>query len=204
MPGKYSSTLVFGLRQPHPRYYGRINIMSYFIGIRDFPFLHRQFSSSGSKFPDLTSSSQDLAQDSKDVLVQRLHDLANQLTLEENLSDKIITVLHVDLDRMERLLYRSPKTPTQSRFSDPQRDESMDTRRDHEDDAFWSSMSPSRIVNKRFQSYSTTIPHLQIEKSPKMTPTKAIDLAAEAESLLSRLSDAVMELKARKEESDVS
>jgi len=177
----------------------------HFIGIRDFPVLHRQFSSPNAKLPESpTTSVHDLARDSKDVLIQRLNDLAARLVTEEALKDEDVTALHVDVDRMERVMQKSVGIPQDDSFHERRSPSSIGTLRDHEDDHFWGPpFSPSRKVAMRLPDSPLQSSHARLQKSLEMSPKKATLVAQEADALNEQLSKALKELQARKEESNV-
>lgn len=178
----------------------------HFIGIRDFPVLHRQFSSPNARLSESpTTSIHDLARDSKDVLVQRLTDLANRLAAEEALKDEDITALHIDVDRMERVMKGSVGIPQEESFHERKSPSSIGTLRDHEDDLLWGPpFSPSRKVTMRLPVSPARTSHDRLQGSLEMLPKKAALLAQEADALNEQLSKALKELQARKEESNVS
>jgi hypothetical protein len=184
----------------------------HFIGIRDFPVLHRQFSSPTSKAFESPTSNRDISGDSKDVLVQRLNDLAIRLMTEGNLKDDDITALHVDVDRMERVMRTSGGAHLEESFHDGRSPAIIAASRDHEEDAFWGPFSPSRNLKMRFPTSPLTTSHSTLQealdmspgKAFKLSPKKAAILAQEAESLREQLSKTLTELQARKEETNVS
>jgi hypothetical protein len=177
----------------------------HFIGIRDFPVLHKQFSSPNARLSESpTTSIQDIARDSKDVLVQRLNDLANRLLAEEALKDEDITTLHIDVDRMERVMKKTEGVLQEEPFHERRSPSSIGTLRDHEDDLFWGPpFSPSRKVTMRLPDSLVQTSHARLQRSLEMSPKKAVLLAQEADSLNDQLSRALKELQARKEESNV-
>lgn len=183
----------------------------HFLGIRDFPVLHRQFSSPTGKTFDSSTSNKEISGDSKDVLVQRLNDLALRLMTEGNLKDDDITALHIDVDRMERLMRKSSGTHLGESFHDGRSPVVTAASRDHEEDYFWGPFSPNRNVKMRFPTTPLTTSHSNLQEaldiSPEETfelsPKKAAILTQEAESLREQLSTTLTELQARKEETNV-
>jgi hypothetical protein len=187
----------------------------HFIGIRDFPVLHRQFSTpkNSPKSPNFrlsenptSTSTQDLARDSKDVLIQRLNDIALRLVTGENLKDEDITALHIDVDRMERVMRSTTGSHREESLPGGRSRSSTTTiSRDNEDDPFWPPFSPSRKVTMRLPDSPTrSSPSNSLHHPPKshdMSPQKAALLAQEADSLREALSHIIAELKARREES---
>lgn len=179
----------------------------HFLGIRDFPSLHRELTSS--QLPTIIpeDSTEDLAQDSKDVLVQRLLDLANHIQ-EQELPDQALSTLHHDVDHMERTWQKTPAPkpplvrPILRSFGSSM---SLRSNGSHQDEPFWrpgSPLSPGLESPFRFHSPKT------ISKAPE--PAKAAPsamrcaiLANEADALLAKLVKVVTELKSRREESEV-
>jgi hypothetical protein len=122
---------------------------------------------------------------------------------EDDLNDDNVAALHIDVDRMERVMRSSSGTHQESPFQKDGSPASVGASRDHEDDAFWGPLSPSRNVNMRLP-VSPLRSHSSLQKALDMSPSKATLLAQEAESLLDTLSRTVKELQARKEETNVS
>lgn len=183
----------------------------HFLGIRDFPILHRQFSSPTIKLTEIPTSSQDpvpgkdqdLARDSKDVLIQRLNDLSYHLINSAELEDEVVTALHVDVDRMEEASRRSRGVTPESSFKD---DRSIGTPRTFDEDTFWGPFSPSRKPTMRFPDSPSqnSLVRPRLHRVQEMYPDKAILLATQAKELTEALEGMMEELKARKEETDVS
>ncbi len=167
--------------------------------------LHRQFSSPSTRLPESpTASIHDLARDSKDVLVQRLNDLSIRLVAEEALKDEDITALHIDVDRMERVMKKSVGIPQEESSHERRSPSSVGTLREQEDDLFWGPpFSPNRKVIMRLPGSPVHTSHARLQGSLEMSPNKASLLAQEADALNEQLSKALKELQARKEESNV-
>ncbi|OTA57854.1 hypothetical protein K449DRAFT_398081 [Hypoxylon sp. EC38] len=119
----------------------------YSLGVSPLSPMRRQFPSSLTRSSSLHppepdhSEQDDLVQDSKDVLVQRLNDLATQLSQQDHLKEDSVYGLHAKVDEMERVLSRRDyplrRTPQRSRPTSSSRNE-------HE--RFWGSLSPGRII----------------------------------------------------------
>ena len=157
----------------------------HFIGIRDFPILHRQFSSPTVRLSESpTTSIHDLARDSKDVLIQRLNDLANRLAAEEALKDEDITALHIDVDRMERVAKSSVGVSQEESSQERRSPGNIGTLRPNEGDLFWGPpLSPSRKAIMRFPESPLQKSHTRLQASLEMSPKKAALLAQEADVL---------------------
>lgn len=190
-----------------------------YIGISHFPVLHRQFSSPTSTIfaePSPTPS-QDLTQDNKDVLIERLNDLVVRLSKDSSVEDGVVSAIHTGVDRIELLLKNREKGAHKKSPSPGS-------------DTFWGPITPTRNVRMRFPEspssrYSLTreasfansefngreqLPgsptsHRQsITHEATMSAERAIEIAKSAEDLASKLSATVAELQVRREESDVS
>ncbi|KAI9738500.1 MAG: hypothetical protein M1818_005397 [Claussenomyces sp. TS43310] len=161
----------------------------------------------------MSPSAHELADDSKDVLVQRLNDLAVRLASEETLNDEDVSALHVDIDRMERVLKRtthgenhSPLSPLRLTFNRL----SGSPGAHHDDEAFWSVFSPSPTASPQAPGSPSKLSRPKLQKAIEFStvpkhkkPSKVITVVAkEADFLHAQLSGAVQELKARKEEVD--
>lgn len=171
------------------------------LGIAHLPVLHRNFSS-----PTPTSStillgsspSQDLAEDNKDVLIERLDDLLLRLS-DSSLEDGTISAIHTEVDRIETLLrdrgtHQSPRVGNESRAS-----------KGSVEDVFWRPLSPTRNISMSMRMpESRTSPRHLNQYAAQMSTQRAMELAVSAEKLASKLSETVAELQVRKEESDVS
>jgi hypothetical protein len=166
-------------------------------------------------------SSQDIS-DSKDVLVQRLLDLASHLE-EHSPRDEDITALHHEVDRMERHL-KSATSPIASPImkndaffkSFHSRSTSMMSidlgRGHHVDEPGLPPLSPALKSPISFFDLPRTplrqpdfkFPSVAPAAGPQsLSPEKASLLAKEAETLLTGLTAAVATLHQRREESEV-
>lgn len=171
-----------------------------YIGISHFPVLHRQFSSPASTSFVEASPSQDLAQDNKDVLVERLNDLVLRLWKDSSLEDSIVSAIHTGVDQIEVLMKSREK---QIEKNSPQIGGEAKILTEQPEDIFWGPRTPTRNIKMRFAD-SPNSPIHSIRPKQQMTAQCAIKLAKEAEGLASRLSASVAQLQVRKEESDVS
>jgi hypothetical protein len=126
------------------------------------------------------------------------------LVAEEALKDEDVTALHVDVDRMEKVMKKAVGIPQDDLLHERRSTSSTGTLRDHEDDYFWAPpFSPSRKVTMRLPDSPIQTSHARLQKSLEMSPKKANLLAQEADALNEQLSKALKELQARKEESNV-
>ena len=178
----------------------------HFLGIRDFPSLHRELTTS--QLPTITDDkTEEFVQDSKDVLVQRLLDLATNLQ-DQDLPDEALSTLHHDVDHMERTWQKSPhpKPPLQRpilrSFASSM---SLMSNGSHQDEPFWRPGSPlSTGLESPFRFHS---PKASISKPEPAkvisSPMRCAILANEADMLLAKLVKVVNELKSRREESEV-
>jgi hypothetical protein len=166
-----------------------------YIGISHFPVLHRQFSS-----PTATVSldpspipSQDLTQDNKDVLLERLNDLVLRLSKDRSVEDSTISAIHTGVDRIELLLKAREKGGHKKPPS---------VGNDVREDTFWAPLSPTRNVMMRFPD--SPISRHAVTREATISTERAIEIAKSAEELASRVSATVVDLQVRREESDVS
>ncbi|KAI2468265.1 hypothetical protein F4781DRAFT_443651 [Annulohypoxylon bovei var. microspora] len=180
------------------------------LGMSPFSPIRRQFSS-----PLIRSSSplhspeaehsdeEELVQDSKDVLVQRLNDLAAQLNRQDHIKGDDVYGLHAKVDEMERVLstkdHPSRWTPRRSR---PTSLIIQSTSR-NELDPFGVSPKLGRMM--------PSIPNipLPIQKSSstqttghQMSAAESGRVVQEAQNLCKELEEVVSNLRARQEESD--
>ena len=170
-----------------------------YIGISHFPVLHRQFSSPTSAVFLESPPSQDLTQDNKDVLIERLNDLVLRLSKDSSLEDSIVSAIHTGVDQIELLM----KKEKRSHKKPPSVSSDIKISKGSGEDTFWGPLTPTRSVRMRFPE-SPTSPRHSVHREAQMTTQRVIELAKEAEELASRLSTTVVELQARKIESDVS
>lgn len=163
------------------------------LGIAHFPVLHRQFSSPASAVLLESSPSQDLAEDNKDVLIERLNDLVLRLS-DASLEDRTLSAIHIEVDRIETLIRERGTHPSPRVGSDSRASKSSG------EDVFWRPLTPTRNISMRIPEPPTSPRHF-IQYAAQMS-TQC--LATLAEELSSKLSETVAELQVRKEESDVS
>ncbi|KAH7407588.1 hypothetical protein BKA64DRAFT_424124 [Cadophora sp. MPI-SDFR-AT-0126] len=171
--------------------------MSYHLGIAHFPVLHRQLTSPTSAyFPD--SASEDLTQDSKDVLIDRLSDLVLRLTKVRSLQDGAVSAIHREVDKIEVLVNGVEKTNSPSHLLSREK-----SGHSSNEDDFWGPPTPTQSMKMR-------VPVVSQDSSPKsvfkpvseMSPSRAVEVAKAAEELASNLASTVEKLLVRKEESD--
>ncbi|OBT63971.1 hypothetical protein VE03_06004 [Pseudogymnoascus sp. 23342-1-I1] len=170
----------------------------HFLGIRDFPILHQQLRSPTTQLPRSRDATEDLTHDSKDVLIQRLLDLATHLQ-SQDLRDGDVSLLHRDADSMERTLRQSPvlrQEPSFQSFTSAGSGGSWGG----EEERFWQPLSPSLKGPSRM---------FEVSRAPSragpangLSASKSALLAEEAEALLVQLTKTVSELKERREESE--
>lgn len=171
--------------------------MSYHLGIaHHLPSLHRQLISPTSNgFPKAVPD-EDLTEDSKDVLIERLNDLIARLSNARSIDDVAVTAIHSQMDNIELIVRREERhqSPPDGTVA------SLDVLRD--EDNFWGPPSPSQSLRMRLppKPGSSVLPQRELS----MSTAKAVKIAKEAEELASMLSTTVKELQTRREESDVS
>ena len=166
---------------------------------------------------------EDLTQDSKDVLIDRLNDLVKQLSNDGSIRDATIDLLHAKADEMERAISggeqnTTPAPPTNAEQPSAQQGPAqavLDSTKPDGDQLGEVPQAP------RVESPEWLIPPPpETEPAPIDTPThseqhsqettkkpssEAVDrLAEEAQKLHLELSSVLKGLQARREESDVS
>ncbi|KAI0601890.1 hypothetical protein F4775DRAFT_359331 [Biscogniauxia sp. FL1348] len=189
------------------------------LGMSPFSPLSRQFSSpfAAATSPPRSvseelSPEEGLTQDSKDVLIQRLNDLAARLNHQDLMTEGNVLSLHSKVDEMESLLAthyhplksKSPKHRPSSSALGSSRSEVVSPRR---------PLTPSQVTPDK-------PPHMQPpsavktnggnredkqakpEPAPKMSPAEAERVVAEAQLLHKGLEEVIANLRARQEESD--
>lgn len=170
--------------------------MSYHLGIaHHFPSLHRQLTSpTNGSFPR-TVPDEDLTEDSKDVLIERLNDLVSRLSKTHALDDGAVSAIHSQMDKIELIVRK------EGRHHSPQSEEGYGSLNlVKEEDSFWAPPSPSQSLRIRLPQRPKN--SVLSPREPRMSTAKAVKIANEAEELASRLTSAVAELLIRKEESD--
>jgi len=171
-----------------------------YLGISHFPVLHRQFSSPiRGAFSDSSPSQQDLTEDSKDVLIERLNDLVQRLSTAQELDDGAVTAVHSQVDKIEMILKgeEKQKKPSHSRSSSGVPRDSPDP--------FWAPATPTKSIRMRLPDTSTRSQRPPLRRNlQEVSSVKASELAQAAEDLASRMAVTLEEFQRRKEESDVS
>jgi hypothetical protein len=188
------------------------------LGIANFSPLRRQFSSplASNISPPLHVKQEELSdedraytgpqdpaddevtQDSKDVLLERLNDLTQRLlSRRASISERSVGFLHEKVNEMERVI-ASSKPPRVTRIPMPPRTD--------DSDPFWASPSPLWF-RSQFSDISrppSKEPPAEIKKAPSISAADALRISAEADKLNEELATLMENLKARQEESDVS
>lgn len=180
--------------------------MMNFLGIMPrSPGLQRTFSSSHSIDSHVVSSleQEDIAQDNKEVLLERLSDLVQRLQDEDHLDNKSAAAFHKRVDEMETIFrskqrtlrparsLRSMRSFTSSPNIGPVRDDSMHL-----------PTTPPMPQRELFGASSHETPESLPNASFK--PENAIKLSQQAADLVASLNKAVSEFQERKEETEVS
>lgn len=163
------------------------------LGIAHF---HRQLSSPTSKTFRETTPDEDLTQDSKDVLIDRLNDLISQLTEANSLKDGAVTSIHSQVDKIERLIKIQDGHTAQhnpGHLGAP-----------IDDDTFWGPPTPTQSLRMRLPQMSPSAGHSPFFQEPHIANSKAEEVAKAAEDLATRMATTVAESQKRKDESDVS
>ncbi|KAI0142370.1 hypothetical protein F4776DRAFT_676281 [Hypoxylon sp. NC0597] len=194
----------------------------YSLGVSPLSPMRRQFSSSLTRSSSLHppepdhSEQDDLVQDSKDVLVQRLNDLATQLSQQDHLKEDSVYGLHAKVDEMERVLSRRdhPLRQTPQRSRPTSLIQLQSSKNEHE--RFWGSLSPGRIIpsisnvplpTQKSSSTQTSEEYFDGHRAHtpqknQMSAAQAARVVEEAQRLNKELEDVTTSLRARQEESD--
>lgn len=98
-----------------------------------------------SELPEASSSSnQDILQDRKDVLVERLNDLLARLSDENDLDDDDVSLVHTGVDRIESVLrIRAKGKPRRSSMAG-ERNIEVSSPSERSEDSFWEPSTPTR------------------------------------------------------------
>ncbi|TVY73612.1 hypothetical protein LSUE1_G005204 [Lachnellula suecica] len=203
------------------------------LGIAHFPVLHRQLASpTNTRFSGSLTSQDDLTQDNKDVLIERLNDLVQRLSKHgASIEDNAVTNIHHMVDGIETLMREKPKEPL---IEDTDSESEDGVTREQE--SLWGPplpLTPVRNTRMRLpESWKspqrsspaptieeTTVPKtaddqeeveeiaMQVSQpsastNKEMSAPKVAEIASEAEELAAQLSQTVAELQIRREESD--
>jgi hypothetical protein len=172
------------------------------LGIAHFPVLHRQFSPTSAEFPLSPSIQDDLTQDNKDILIERLSDLVQRLSKDAtSMDDKAITNIHHMVDGIETLMREKPKSP---KLEDLDIESEGSSTKELE--FLWGPPLPRTPT----QGVRMCLPEAWKSPQPSAPPkeeitvSNATEIARAAEELATQLSKTVAELQVRREESDVS
>jgi hypothetical protein len=160
-------------------------------------------------------------QDSKDVLVERLNDLASRLSDGRHFDGRDINALHAQVDEMERVL--TVKRRALDRRKAHRRFDSYGSHRS-KDDPFWAAgpVTPGWLLSQMSDlsqhSLTTSAPepetatsakNIETQSNPdaavaRTGPFRADKVLVEAENLREGLSAAVASLQVRRQESEAS
>jgi hypothetical protein len=166
------------------------------LGISHLSVLHRQYSTPPATGSLESSPGQDLMQDNKDVLIERLSDLLARVARDDSLEDSIVTSIHSQVDRIEQLMHQ-----TSEKVGKENADQGLSL---NDEDVFWGQLTPTKNVRMRLPDRPSTSSRCSIPQTLKIAPPRGAELAIAAEELSSQLAATVADLRTRKEESDVS
>lgn len=196
------------------------------LGMSTFSTMRRQLSAPFARSPSSSSlhlldaereEHEEIVRDSKDVLVQRLNDLAAQLSQQDYIKEDSVNGLHAKVDEMERVL--STRSDSSRRRTQRSRPSSIILQSSTSSrDSFWGPLTPGQIMPSIpnmplpiMQSSATQT----IEESPmpsitmaettnksRTSPALANRVVKEAQTLCKELESVVTSLRARQEESD--
>jgi hypothetical protein len=157
----------------------------------------------------------DITRDSKDVLVQRLNELAERLSRQNHVKDQIINVLHTKVDELEDVLratsYSSKnkkKTRSLSTRSDERDGSDFSGEAPHPAELLLSDVSSLSSPTRASPSAKTEIGHGGNPKAERrdsrMTVAQAERVIAEAQNLHKDLETVISNLRDRQEETEAS
>ncbi|KAI5862378.1 hypothetical protein GGS23DRAFT_97663 [Durotheca rogersii] len=161
------------------------------------------------------SDQEDIVQDSRDVLVQRLNDLAAQLSRKERLKEESINSLHARVDEMETALSLTDRPAKRAPPRSKPAGLALQTPKS-EGDPSWVPLTPGRIIPsipsislsaqnsppRRAFGESTDTPGARAANEVGMSPEQARRVVAEVQNLCKELEAVSANLRARQEESD--
>ena len=184
----------------------QLTMSLHFLGIMPrSPGLQRTFSPSQSiASPTPSSPEQDVAQDNKEVLLERLTDLVQRLQDEDHLDNSSVTTLHKRVDDMETIFRSKQRTLRPARSLRSMRSFTMSPEVNKDDSMHLSKTPPPPPERALFRDASgrNSEPSLVLDGTFK--PDDAIKLSQQAADLLASLNKAVAEFQERKEETNVS
>ncbi|KAI1132213.1 hypothetical protein F5Y10DRAFT_231821 [Nemania abortiva] len=157
-----------------------------------------------------------ITQDSRDVLVQRLNDLATRLSRQQHVEDGSIDVLHAKVDELEIVLSapdysskaktRPPRRPSLSPGDDGQDGSNLTWGPPHLDTLLPSDVSslsspigPSSLAKTRTRRRANAKPR---SHASRMTVAEAEQVVAEAQALSKALEVVISNLRDRQEETE--
>ena len=172
----------------------------HYLGIAHFPVLHRQFSSPTSlrARERLESPTQDITQDNKDVLIERLNDLVLRLSKSTFLENSTVDAVHAGVDKIELLLDSGEKPHLES--------VNLESRQPKEirEDIFWKTpLTPTKNIRMQFPENTFNTSSLSTHR-PEITLARVDEIAKAAEDLSLKLATTVSELQTRMQDSNVS
>ncbi|KAI0137277.1 hypothetical protein BJ170DRAFT_51772 [Xylariales sp. AK1849] len=195
------------------------SISLYSLGISPFSPLRRQFSASFARSSESPRSEgaehsdhQGLAEDSKDVLIQRLNDLAARLSAEDEVLEGSVDSMHAKVDEIEKVLSRSSGTRSRRH-----RRNQSSLEFGGEGSQLMSGPSTPTWLSSHLPEMSLPIPEplvpppalevietieLQQEDSLGIMPQGAEEVLVEAEALQNALEAVINRLKTRQEEQE--
>ncbi|KAH9908126.1 hypothetical protein F4778DRAFT_720418 [Xylariomycetidae sp. FL2044] len=168
------------------------------------PFL-RSFSSPQSD-PGLVEQD-DMTQDSRDVLVQRLHDLAAKLTHESYIGQENVNSLHAKVSEMELVINHPDRQANQTKPKSRAPGLIVEAYGGSHDSSYDSptfdhSASGQPDTTRSMQELAGRVQNPVESQAPQMSPEQVRHVVAEAQSLCRGLEVVVSNLRSRQEETD--
>ena len=185
----------------------------YSLGMPQFSPLRLHFASSPllhSAASVVHESERDRTQDSRDVLVQRLNDLVQKLSGDDDVAEAGVDALHATVDELETIVKKNsvsgaPRKHTRGKLSIDSHSSRHSGLSARPASPHWARPHSAHEILRPMTAGSTIESFRQAKHAlpPKTAPQHAEKVLAEAQRLHRSLQAVVMSLKARQEEQDV-
>lgn len=184
----------------------------YSLGMPQFSPLRLHFASSPllhSAASVAHESERDRAQDSRDVLVQRLNDLVEKLSGDDDMAEAGVDALHATVDELETIVKKNsvsgPRKHTRGKLSTDSHSSRHSGFSARPASPPWARPHSAHEILRPMTAGSTIESFRQAKHAlpPKTAPQHAERVLAEAQRLHRSLQAVVTSLKARQEEQDV-
>ncbi|CAG8979125.1 hypothetical protein HYALB_00000258 [Hymenoscyphus albidus] len=142
----------------------------------------------------LASPHDDVTEDNKSILIERLNDIVQRLNQDSSVDDDTVTKIHRDVDYIERLIKTGASRSRRPSVIGLGIDDMIDGRDYTNREAVWEPAPSIELKNPKRRE--------RAKRGDDMSSSIAQKVAHEAEGLAIQLSNSVSELQKRKEESD--